>query len=385
MLGIDIRIHLSWFVIFAVVLLSLADRRGILAQLGPGWTQRELVLVAAIASLLFFGSVVVHELAHATVARAYRMPVSSITLFLLGGVANLAKEPPRALAEFLMAIAGPATSLAIGGAGLGICQAVFAGEGGCLGLFDGRTSATFAAADAVGVVAAYIGVVNILLAIFNMIPGFPLDGGRVLRSVVWGVLRDRARATRIAARGGQLVAGLLVLFAVWRATFLDDVFGAVWMGFIAYFLYNAASSSIQQERIAAAVAGVRVSSLMTTQIQAVPAGTPIAEVVQGRMLPFNARTVAVMDGDRFAGIVTIGDLRKVDQREWATSPVERVMTPAREVPALSPTSRLMTAIERFGGNELPAIPVIEGDALVGIVERESVAGYVRMREMLGLR
>lgn len=250
LLGIDIRIHLSWFLVFAVVLLSLSDRRGVLAQLGPGWTQRELVVVAAVASILFFVSVVVHELAHATVARAYRMPVSSITLFILGGVANLAKEPPRPRAEFLMALAGPLMSLAIGAAGLGVCQAVFAADGGCGGLLDGRVSPTFATVDAVAVIAAYLGLVNVLLAVFNMIPGFPLDGGRVLRAVVWGWLRDRSRATHVAARGGQVVAALLVLFGAWRAIAFDDVFGAVWMAFIAYFLYSAAAQAIDQERLA---------------------------------------------------------------------------------------------------------------------------------------
>jgi len=383
-LGIDIRIHLSWFLVFTVVLLSLSNPRGILAQLGPGWTDRELLLVAAVATLLFFVSVVVHELAHATVARAFRMPVSSITLFLLGGVANLAKEPPRAFAEFLMAIAGPLTSLVIGATGLGLCQAAFAPHGGCLGLFDGRVSTTFAALDAVGVVAAYLGLVNVLLAAFNMIPGFPLDGGRVLRSIVWGALRDRGRATRIAARGGQLVAGLLVAVGVWRAIGLDDTFGAVWMGFIAYFLYNAASTSLQQERLAASVSGVRVAPLMTTQFQAVDPRMSLAALVNEHMLPHNARAVAVVQNERFAGLVTIADLRKVEQHDWAVTTVDRVMTPARDIPAVSPESRLMTAIERFGGGELPAMPVVQDGVLVGMLEREAVLGYVRMREMLGL-
>jgi len=383
-LGIDIRIHLSWLLIFGVVLLSLANPRGILAQLGPGWTERELLVVAAIATLLFFVSVVVHELAHAMVARAFRMPVSSITLFLLGGVANLAKEPPRALAEFLMAAAGPATSLAIGVTALGVCQAAFASAGGCGELFEGGVSVTFGAFDAVGVVAAYLGLVNVLLAAFNMIPGFPLDGGRVLRSVVWGALRDRARATRIAARGGQVVAGLLVVVAVWRGFALNDTFGGVWMGMIAYFLYNAASASLEQERVAIAVSGVRVGSLMTAQFRAAHPRASVADVVAEHILPYNARAIAVVNGAELNGIVTIADLRKVEQRDWASTPIEAVMTPAKDIPAVSPGSRLLTAIERFGSGDLPVMPVIEDGVLVGILEREAVASYVRMREMLGL-
>ena len=369
-LGIDIRVHLSWFLIFGLVLLSLSDR--VLPTLRPTWSEEKTLIVAAIAALLFFVSVLAHELAHALVARRFRMPVSSITLFLLGGVANLAKEPPSARAELLMAIAGPATSLLIGGAGLGIAQ------------LASDASLSIAALDPVEVVASYLGLINLALAAFNMVPGFPLDGGRVLRSIVWGALRDRSRATRIAARGGQIVAGLLVAFGVWRGIAQNDAFGAVWMGMIAYFLYNAASSSIEQERVAHAVSGVRVGSLMTAQFRAVHPRASLADVVQVHMLPYNARVVAVVDGERLLGLVTISDLRKVEQRDWAETSVERVMTPAGDLPALSPSSRLMTAIERFGGSDLPAIPVVEDGILVGMLEREAVASYVRMREMLGL-
>ncbi len=370
LLGVDIRVHLSWFLIFGLVLLSLSDR--VLPALRPTWSGQKTIIVAAVAALLFFASVLAHELAHAVVARRFRMPVSSITLFLLGGVANLAKEPPSARAELLMAIAGPMTSLAIGGAGLGIAQ-----------LASGATG-TFLVLDPVEVVASYLGLINLALAAFNMVPGFPLDGGRVLRSIVWGVLRDRSRATRVAARGGQLVAGLLVVFGVWRAFAQNDTFGAVWMGMIAYFLYNAASSSLEQDRVAHAVGGVRVGSLMTTQFRAVHPRSTLTDLVEIHMLPHNARAVAVVDGEHLAGVVTIADLRKVEQREWGTTPVERVMTPASDIPSVSPGSRLMTAIERFGGSELPAIPVVEDGVLVGMLEREAVVSYVRMREMLGL-
>ncbi|MGH2449866.1 MAG: site-2 protease family protein, partial [Candidatus Limnocylindria bacterium] len=184
LLGIDIRIHLSWFLIFGLILILLADR--LLPSVRPTWSQEKTLIVAAIAALLFFGSILLHELSHAVVARRFRMPVSSITLFLLGGVANLAKEPPSAKAEFLMAGVGPLTSLLIGG--LGLLVADLARE----------RLAVLPALDPVEVVASYLGLINIALAIFNMIPGFPLDGGRVLRSIIWGIRGDRSIATRIA-------------------------------------------------------------------------------------------------------------------------------------------------------------------------------------------
>lgn len=237
LLGIDVRIHLSWFVIFAIVLLTLADR--ILPSLRPSWSEEKTLVVAAVAAFLFFGSVLAHELAHAVVARAFRMPVSSITLFLLGGVANLAKEPPSARAEFLMAIVGPFASLVLAGAGFAISEFIAANVGGLPAL------------DPVEVVASYLAIINLALAIFNMIPGFPLDGGRVLRSIVWGAARDRAVATRIAARGGQLVAAGLFVFGVTRAFAEGDPFDAVWLGLIAFFLYSAASATLEQERMIA--------------------------------------------------------------------------------------------------------------------------------------
>lgn len=370
-LGIDIRIHLSWFLIFGLVLFTLSD--SFLPAVRPAWSDEKTLLVAAIAAFLFFGSVLAHELAHAIVARAYKMPVSSITLFLLGGVANLAKEPPSARAEFLMAIAGPAMSLVIGGLGLGLAAVVGANIG------------TFFLLDPVEVVASYIGVINLALAIFNMIPGFPLDGGRVLRSIVWAFAGDRAKSTRIAARGGQLVAVLLFVAGIARSFIDGDAFSGVWMALIAYFLYTAASSSLEQERIAASVAGVRVSDVMTTTFRAVPAGVRLEELVDQHVLPFNARAVAVVGADAILrGMVSIADLRKVPQKDWPLTPVEAIMTHAKELPEISPTSRLLTAIERFAGSELPALPVVEDGRLVGMLEREAVLTHVRMREMLGL-
>jgi Zn-dependent protease/CBS domain-containing protein len=373
-LGIDIRIHLSWFLIFGLILFTYSDpNSGLFSQGHPTWSDQKLVVTAAIFSLLFFASVLTHEFAHALVARRFHMPVSSITLFLLGGVANLRTEPASARAEFFMAIAGPLTSLVIGGVSIAISRAA------------DEITARAPALDAIGVIAFYLGTTNVLLAVFNMIPGFPLDGGRVLRSIVWGIARDRSRATRIAARGGQVVAGLLLLVALWQAVAQQNAFAGVWMGMIAYFLYTAASSSIEQERVAAAVQGVRVGSLMAQQFPAVAPRTPLAELVYTHLLPNNARAVAVVEGERLEGIVTIADLQKVEQSAWPATPVTQVMIRASDIPTVTPTSRLMTAIERFAASALPVLPVVEEGTLVGMLDREAVASYVRMREMLGLK
>ncbi len=363
--GIDINIHFSWLLIFFLVVLNLADS---FPQQFPQWSNQKGLVVASITAFLFFGSVLAHELAHSLVARRFQMSVSSITLFLLGGVANLRKEPPSAKAEFFMAIAGPATSVVIGVVGSGVAY-----------LIDPR--AALPHAEAIQAVAAYLGPVNLLLAAFNLIPGFPLDGGRVLRSAIWAITGDRNRATTIAARGGQLVALAFGAFVVYEVLVLHEATG-LWLGLIAYFLWNAASATLQQERITSVVGGAKVRPLMMTDFKSTPPGVMVGQVIRDFVLPMNLRAIPVVSGDRFIGLVTIGDLRKVDQARWAETPVEHVMTPASDLPTVSPDDPLGTALERFGTTELPLLPVVKDAHLIGILYRESVIGYVRMQEML---
>jgi Zn-dependent protease/CBS domain-containing protein len=367
-LGIDIRIHISWLLIFFIVTLSLADQ--VFPFSYPTWSQQKTFIVAAITALLFFLSVVLHELAHALVARRFRMTVSSITLFILGGVASLTKEPPSARAEFFMAAAGPATSIVIGLVSLLISQVVT------------DNLRTYPGLQPVEAVTGYLGMVNVLVAAFNLVPGFPLDGGRILRSIVWGLRHDRVSATRVAARGGQIVAGLMVVWAGYRVV-SGETAGGLWLGLIAYFLYSAASQTLQQERVVAAVGGVRVRQLMATDFRAAPAGASIAQLVRDVLLPHNLRAVPVTIGDRMVGVVTIGDLRKVEQDQWSTTTVDTVMSRADDLGSVSPDDALMTALERFADNDLPLLPVLERGSLVGVLYREALMGYVRMREMLG--
>ena len=366
-LGIDVRVHFSWLLIFALVTFSLADQ--VFPFSYPQWSEQKTWIIASIASLLFFVSVVLHEFAHSIVARAFKMSVSSITLFLLGGVASLTKEPPSARTEFFMAIAGPATCLAIGGLSLGVNALV------------SENIQQFPSLQPVEAISGYLGWVNILVAIFNLIPGFPLDGGRVLRSLIWGLRRDRSVATRIAARGGQLVAALFALVTAYRVVIENDASG-LWMGLIAYFLYGAATQTLQQERVVNAIGTARVRQLMTTDFVAVPRGTTIGALVRDFLLPHNLRALPVVEDGRFVGLVTIGDLRKVEQDQWPVTPVDAVMTRASDMPVVASSDALSDALDRFG-TDLPLLPVIDGGLLRGLLHRDAVLGYVRMREMLG--
>ncbi len=360
--GIDIRIHISWFLIFALVLFSLSQ--AFFPQNFPFWSDQKTLIVSTITALLFFCSIVAHELAHSLVARRFQMTVSSITLFLLGGVANLRQEPPSARAEFFMALAGPLTSLIIGGLGVGISSAV--------------DVASQPGLQVVGAVAGYLGLINLALAGFNMIPGFPLDGGRVLRSIIWGIGRNRSRATGIAGRGGQIVAGGFVLWGLYQL--LTDATALWWWPMlIAFFLFNAASQSLQQARVGDLVGGLKVAPLMSTSFVTTAPGAPIASVVRDLMLPNSLRAVPIVSGPVFLGLATSDDVRKVEHERWPTTPIDTVMTRARDLQPLSPDDALTIALERFG--DAAVLPVVRDGSLVGLLDRDAVANYIRMRDL----
>jgi Zn-dependent protease len=369
--GIEIRLHISWLIIFALVFFGLWQGQ----FEGTAWSQQKRLLIAVITALLFFCSILAHELSHSLVARRFNMSVSSITLFLLGGVANLRQEPPTAKAEFLMAAAGPAMSVVIGIIGLTI-------GGGDIpfvnlsvpGVLDIRTAPSL---DGVIAIASYIGTINLYLAAFNLLPGFPLDGGRVLRSIIWAVRGDRAKATPIAARGGQLVAGLFVLWGIVQFTDGDALW--FWPLLLAYFLYNAATQSLRQERLGGLVAGTRVAPLMNTSFVAADPRSAVATVVRDLMLPRNLRAVPVVTDQNFLGLITTDDVGKIDHERWATTSVEQVMTPSASLAKLGPDDDLGQALERFG--DLSVLPVVRDGRLVGLLDRDGVVNYIRMRDL----
>jgi Zn-dependent protease/CBS domain-containing protein len=365
--GIELRIHISWVVIFGLVFFSLWN--DVFPSQYPFWSDQKTLLVSVVTAVLFFSSIVAHELSHSLVARRFNMRVSSITLFLLGGVANLQEEPPSAKAEFYMAAAGPFMSLCIGAVGLGIASLV--------------DTLNVASLQTVSAVAGYLGVINLALAGFNMIPGFPLDGGRVLRSIIWAVRRDRGQATAIAARGGQLVAGLFVLWALAQLT--TDGGGGLWWWpiLIAYFLYNAATQSLRQERLGGLVAGTRVAPLMNTSFVPADPGATVAAIVRDLMLPRNLRAVPVVADQSFLGLMTTDDVRKVDHDRWTTTPIEQVMTPSAELAKLSPDDDLVQALGQFG--DAAVLPVVRDGRLVGLLDRDGVVNYIRMRDLFAQR
>jgi Zn-dependent protease/predicted transcriptional regulator len=359
---IDVRIHFSWILIFLLVTFSLAS-----GVLPTSWSEPKQLFVAAIAALLFFGSVVAHELAHALVARRFRMSVSSITLFLFGGVANLTAEPRSAMAELVMAVAGPLTSFALAGV------AFLVERVGSLVLDP-------VAMSTVAPVAGYLTTVNLAVGVFNLVPGFPLDGGRVLRAVVWAIRGDRSVATAVAARGGQVVAALIALGGLLVLLALGDAFG-LWYVLIGWFLFDMASASLQQERIMTAAKGVHVAQLMVTAYQAARPDMSVAELVRDLMLPYNLRVVPVVRDGRLIGTVGINEVHDVEQNTWPLLGVLDVMTPADRITTVTPDDELVTAIERFGESALLA--VVQNGIIVGLLHRDVVTSYLRTRVALG--
>ncbi len=369
--GIEIRIHVSWVIIFALVFFGLWQGQ----FQGTAWSEQKRLIVAVVTALLFFCSIIAHELSHSLVARRFKMKVSSITLFLLGGVANLTQEPPTAKAEFFMAAAGPAMSVVIGIIGLAIGggNVPFVGIS-VPGLLDINKVPSL---DGLIAVASYIGTINLALAVFNMLPGFPLDGGRVLRSIIWAIRGDRAKATPIAARGGQLVAGLFVLWGLVQFTDGESLW--FWPLLLAYFLYNAATQSLRQERLGGLVAGTQVAPLMNTTFVAADPRAYVANVVRDLMLPRNLRAVPVVADQNFLGLMTADDVRKLDHERWSTTPIDQVMTPSERLAKLAPEDDLGQALARFG--EATVLPVVRDGRLVGLLDRDGVVNYIRMRDM----
>lgn len=293
--GIDIFIHVSWLIILVLLTWSLAT--GWFAVLYHGWSAATYWVISVIAALLLFTSVLVHELAHSLVARARGLPVKSITLFIFGGVSNIEQKPKSPGIEFQMAFIGPVVSLLIGGVAFLLLLA-----------FGGSTSPVAALLE-------YLAVANLLLGLFNLIPGFPLDGGRVLRSIIWKVSGNLRTATRAASLLGQFVAYLFILWGIWQF-FSGNVLGGIWIGFIGWFLLSAAQSTNAQVMLQSMFRGVTVGEVMNPSPLTVPANMSLQKLVDDYLLPRGLRCALVTQADQLAGLVTLSDIRHVPRAQW---------------------------------------------------------------------
>ncbi|MDR7415559.1 MAG: site-2 protease family protein [Armatimonadota bacterium] len=359
-LGITVQVHYTWFVALWALSFSLA--RGVFPEQIPGQPPETYWTMGVVGAVLLFTSVLVHELGHALVARLYQIPTRSITLFLFGGVAHIAREPERPTHEFSVAIAGPVTSL------------------GLAGIFWALTprGEPVPATALMG----YLAWANLLLAAFNMLPAFPLDGGRVLRAVLWAFY-GYERATRIVTLLGQVTAGAFILLGV-VGVFTGRVLNGLWLILIGWFLEQAASASYQQAVLRRILGGIRVADIMTREVRVMPAELTLEEAVHDYFLPHKHGGYPVVYGDRLVGILTLHDLRRVPRERWRTARVREVMTPIAQAKAVRPDLSAYEALARMLQDGVGRLLVLdEGGELVGLVTRSDLMHLIRVRTELG--
>lgn len=366
--GIDIALHYSWFLIALLITLSLGTSFRD-SESGFGTHPVMLWSAAVLTGLLFFATLVVHELAHALTARRAGLPVRSVTLFALGGVSHIQGEPERPGTEFWIGIVGPLTSLAIAVVCLSAAR--------WIGWAGDAEPATPAAA-----VLVWLGGVNLLLAVFNMLPGYPLDGGRVLRAVLWKVGGDRGRATRQAATIGQGVALLLIALGVLQF-FTGATIGGLWIAFIGWFLLAAAATSARAVATLESLKGLTVGDVMSTDCGQVSGQSTLADFVQEELLKSGRRCFVVAEPEgRVAGLVTVREVTSVSRREWTGKRVQDVMRPLERLETVAPTDGLGESLERMSREDVNQMPVLEGGRLRGVLTRGDILRVLQTRRQL---
>jgi len=360
--GIPIYLDLSWILIFGLITLSLAIQ---FTQEHPQWTTAEHWSLGILTSTLFFASVVFHELAHSVVAQGYKIKVLSITLFIFGGLARIGREPTKAIQEFNIAIAGPLAS------------------GFLAGLFYLLTR-IFPYSQMLGALSTHLYETNFLLAAFNLLPGFPLDGGRIFRAMVWGATKDYARATRVAGASGKIIAYGMIIFGVWSA--INGRWGGIWLGFIGWFLLNAAQASVAQVTIQETLSGLRAADVMSRDVPTVPGNMSLDEY-SNEVLRTGRRIHIVTMDDRLIGLMNVAALNRVPRDEWHINSVQAVMVPRENILWASPEEPLQRLLERLIAADVNQMPVVshgeEGTAsIIGMVTRDAILRVIQTRSEL---
>jgi Zn-dependent protease/predicted transcriptional regulator len=359
-LGIPVYVHFSWFVIFGLIAWTLAT--GYFPQHYPNLPVTSYWAKGLVASLLFFVSILLHELGHSLVARASGIGIRSITLFIFGGVARLEKDPPDGRTELRMAAAGPAVSLAL--------SALFLGAG-----MLARPGGT------VWAVARYLAMINVVVAVFNLVPAFPLDGGRLLRGLLWKSM-GKTRATRLAARSGTLFAYFLIMSGVISMLRGAGISG-MWYVLIGWFLKDAAAGAYQSARVDEALLGVTAADAMFRDVATLPGDVSLAEAARDYFLHTGYGAYPVVRGDSVVGLLCRRDILKVPAEEREQTSVQSAMTPLGDRVVVPPGAPLLRAMAKMAESGLGRVLVMEGGRLVGLLTMGSVLRHVRVREELG--
>jgi Zn-dependent protease len=359
-LGIPIGLDYSWFLIFVLLTWSLAA--GYYPAEFKNWWPPLYWFMGAVTSIMLFVSVLIHELGHSVVALRYKIPVRSITLLIFGGVAQIGAEPPSAMAEFLIAIAGPIVSLALAVVFFAI-EPVTTGISPVFGLVK------------------YLAFINLSVAVFNLIPGFPLDGGRVLRAIIWAVTKDLRRATLIAANVGRFFGFWFILLGVLQV-FAGNIAG-LWIAFIGWFLDGAAVAQVHQVTYQSLLAGHKVSQAMSSHCPVIPGDVTLQQLVDEHVLVGGQRCFLVTRGRETVGLMTLHRIKEVPRHEWPTTSAAEVMVPMEQLKRTNPDTELWTALQEMDRDGVNQLPVTKDHQVIGMLNREDVITFLRTLQELG--
>ena len=362
--GIPLRLHYSWFIIFALVTFSLVY--GYFPDTYPDWNSATAIIVGVATSLLFFGSLLAHELMHSITAQRSGIAIHSITLFVFGGVSQMAEEPKKPTDELRIALAGPLTSLLLG--------VIF----GLVWIGLHNTS------EIIESISFWLGWINISLAVFNLIPGFPLDGGRVLRSILWWRSGNIRSATKTASRIGRGVGYLFIFGGLWL-TFGGDWFNGLWLAFIGWFLENAAAGSYRQMALQDILKGHTVGEIMTQDCTAVPPDLPIDRLAQEHILTSGRRCFPVVENGKLIGLVSIHNIKALPQNLWHARMVRDAMTPFEKMEFVHAGDDLSSVMRMLTEGDVNQLPVVDNDGnIIGMIARDRLLSYISARGELGM-
>ena len=351
--GIDIYIDSSWFVIFILFTWVLAT--SYFPQQYPDWQTLQFWLIGIFTSLSMFASVLIHELAHSVVAKLQGEEVRRITLFILGGVAQIAEEPKKPWKELTMALVGPCASMVLA-VGFFIVSFFLSGVSEPL-------EASF----------LYLAIINFVLAVFNLLPGFPMDGGRVFRALIWQATGNLKKATRIASRVGQGI------FQILRGNL-----GGLWLIFVGWFLNSAALRGYQQVTVESTLKGVRAKELMREDFERIPSSILVQELVDNYILLKRERVFLVEDGQTLQGIVCLEDVKATPRDKWAELTVSEIMTPKEKLETVSPDDDGNKILNSLTAKDIHQVPVVEEGKITGIICHSDILRYIQLRSELGV-
>ena len=360
-MGIPIGLDYSWFLIFALLTWMLA------ASYYPAefknWPTLLYWLMGAGTAIMLFASVLLHELGHSVVALRYKIPVRSITLFIFGGVAQIGTEPPSAMAEFLIAIAGPIVSLV-------------------LAVLFSVVQPAVAAIQPLWGLAKYLAYINFALVLFNLIPGFPLDGGRVFRAIIWAVTKNMRRATLIAANVGRFFGFLFIFVGVWQML-AGNLGNGLWIAFIGWFLDNAASAQVHQVVFQGLLAGHTVAQAMSGHCASVSGELTLQQLVDEHILGGGQRCFLVNRGASTVGLMTLHRIKEVPRADWATTSAAQVMLPLEQLKRTGPDTELWSAVQQMDRDGVNQLPVTRDNHVIGMLSREDVITFLGTLQELG--